>query len=95
MTILYTDFCKIPLGLHTPYDTPPVNGYNPNAIPLTNNHAERQIRHYVTYRKNSYFTQSERGDRFLERLISVYLTYKQTGHNPFLFLMDVMSQKSG
>jgi transposase len=68
---------------------------NPNAIPLTNNHAERQIRHYVTYRKNSYFTQSERGDRFLERLISVYLTYKQTGHNPFLFLLDAMSQKSG
>jgi hypothetical protein len=39
-------------------------------IPLTNNHAERQIRHYVLYRKNSYFTQSERGNRFLERIIS-------------------------
>jgi transposase len=29
---------------------------DPINIPLTNNHAERQIRHYVTYRKNSYFT---------------------------------------
>lgn len=32
-------------------------------IPLTNNHAEQQIRHYVIYRKNSYFTQSQRGTR--------------------------------
>ncbi|TSJ80615.1 IS66 family transposase [Cardinium endosymbiont of Dermatophagoides farinae] len=47
---------------------------NPVNIPLTNNLAERQIRHYVLYRKNSYFTQSERGNRFLERLISLYLT---------------------
>lgn len=31
---------------------------DPDNIPLTNNHAEQQIRHYVTYRKNSYFTQS-------------------------------------
>jgi transposase len=43
---------------------------NPKEIPLTNNHAEQQIRHYVVYRKNSYFTQSERGNRFLERCIS-------------------------
>ncbi len=48
-------------------------------IPLTNNHAEQQIRHYVVYRKNSYFTQSERGNTFLERIISLYLTWKQRG----------------
>lgn len=29
---------------------------DPENIPLTNNHAERQIRHIVVYRKNSYFT---------------------------------------
>jgi transposase len=29
---------------------------DPKNIPLTNNHAEQQIRCYVTYRKNSYFT---------------------------------------
>ena len=39
---------------------------DPKNIPLTNNLAERQIRHYVVYRKNSYFAQSERGNRFLE-----------------------------
>lgn len=52
---------------------------DPESIPLTNNHAERQIRHYVVYRKNSYFTQSERENTFLEQIISLYLTWKQKG----------------
>ena len=60
-------------------------------IPLTNNHAERQIRHYVVYRKNSYFTQSDRVNRFLERIISLYLTWKQKGQNPFLNLLALNS----
>lgn len=60
-------------------------------IPLTNNHAERQIRHYVVYRKNSYFTQSERGNAFLERIISLYLTWKQKGLNPFQNLLSIVS----
>ncbi len=50
---------------------------DPKNIPLTNNHVERQIRRYVVYRKNSYFAQSERGNRFLERIISLYLTWRQ------------------
>ena len=37
-------------------------------IPPTNNFAERQIKHHVKYRKNSYHTWSDRGDRFLERI---------------------------
>ena len=57
--------------------------YAPYEIPLTNNHAERQIRHYVVYRKNSYFTWSDRGDRYLERLISLFLTWRQRSLNPF------------
>jgi len=60
---------------------------DPVNIPLTNNHAERQIRHYVVYRKNSYFTQSENGNRFLERMISLYLTAKQQNQNPFQQLL--------
>ncbi len=59
---------------------------DPKVIPMTNNHAEQQIRHYVVYRKNSYFTQSERGNRFLERVISLYLTYKQQNLNPVTHL---------
>jgi len=64
---------------------------DPENIPLTNNHAERQIRHYVVYRKNSYFTQSERGNTFLERIISLYLTWKQKGLNPFQNLLSIVS----
>lgn len=63
---------------------------DPMNIPLTNNHAERQIRHYVTYRKNSYFTCSERGDRFLERVISLYLTWKQRTQNPVKNLQNLL-----
>ena len=55
-------------------------------IELTNNFAERQIKHFVKYRKNSYFTWSNRGDRFLERIKSIYATAKQQQLNPFLAL---------
>ena len=64
---------------------------DPINIPLTNNHAEQQIRHYVTYRKNSYFTWSERGNRFLERIISLYLTCRQKNENPYLFLNNILT----
>ncbi len=64
---------------------------DPENIPLTNNHVERQIRHYVVYRKNSYFTQSVRGNMFLERIISLYLTWKQKNLNPFQNLLSIVS----
>jgi len=63
---------------------------DPLNIPLTNNLAERQIRHYVSYRKNSYFTQSDRGNAFLERVISLYLTWKQQKLNPFQQLLTLI-----
>lgn len=65
---------------------------DPENIPLTNNHVERQMRHYVVYRKNSYFAQSERGNMFLETIISLYLTWKQKKLNPFQNLLAVVSQ---
>jgi hypothetical protein len=64
---------------------------DPESIPPTNNHAKRQIRHYVVYRKNSYFTQSERGNTFLEQIISLYLTWKQKELNPFHSLLFIVS----
>lgn len=64
---------------------------DPINIPLTNNLAERQLRHYVVYRKNSYFTQSQRGNTFLERVISLYLTWKQQNLNPFEQLQNLMA----
>jgi len=63
---------------------------DPSNIPLTNNHAEQQLRQYVCHRKNSYFTQSERGDRFLERMISIYLTLRKQSINPFQVLLDTV-----
>jgi transposase len=50
-------------------------------IEPTNNHAERQIRKYVIYRKLSYGTKSERGSRFIERIFSISATCKQQGKN--------------
>lgn len=64
---------------------------DPENIPLTNNHAEQQIRHFVIYRKVSYFTQSERGKRFLERIISLYLTWRYRNLNPFQNLLSIVS----
>jgi hypothetical protein len=64
---------------------------DPLNIPLTNNLAERQIRHYVLYRKNCYFTQSERGNRFVERIISLYLTCRQQNLNPFKQLQNIIA----
>lgn len=61
---------------------------DPANIPLTNNLAQRQIRHYVVYRKNSYFTQSQLGNRFLERTISLYLTWRQQNLNLFKKLQN-------
>ncbi len=64
---------------------------DPENIPLTNNYAERQIRHYVVYRKVSYFTQSKRGNMFLERIISLYLTWRQKKLNLFQNLLAIAS----
>lgn len=60
-------------------------------IPPTNNFAERQIKHHVKYRKNSYHTWSDRGDRFLERIKSIYSTAKLRNNNPFDLLNALVS----
>ena len=68
--------------------------YDPYNIPLTNNHAEQQIRHYVIYRKTSFFTQSDRGNRFLERLMSLFLTCRKREQNPFSELSPLIAASS-
>jgi transposase len=59
-------------------------------IEPTNNFAERQIKHYVKYRKNSLFTWSQRGDQFVERIKSVFATAKLRNLNPFLHLQSLL-----
>jgi len=45
----------------------------------TNNHAELELRDFVLWRKRSYGTQSKRGDRFAERLMTVVRTARKQG----------------
>jgi transposase len=47
----------------------------------TNNHAERELRAFVLWRKRSYGTQSERGNRFAERLMTIAHTARKQGKN--------------
>jgi transposase len=59
-------------------------------IEPTNNFAERQIKHHVKYRKNSLFTWSDRGDRFIERTKSIFATAKLRNLNPFHELQSLV-----
>lgn len=52
----------------------------------TNNAAERAIRHAVLYRKVSGGTDSERGSRFVERILSVVATCRQRGGDTLDYL---------
>ena len=45
----------------------------------TNNAAERAVRHAVCWRKTSYGTDSERGSRFVERMLTVVASCRQQG----------------
>jgi len=55
-------------------------------VPPTNNHAELELRDFVLWRKRSYGTQSESGNRFAERLMTVSHTARKLKVNVFEFL---------
>ena len=52
----------------------------------TNNHAERELRAFVLWRKRSFGTQSERGNLFAERLMTVAHTARKQKMNVLEFL---------
>ena len=52
----------------------------------TNNHAEREIRAFVLWRKRSFGTQSARGNRFAENLMTVAHTARKQKRNVLAFL---------
>jgi transposase len=52
----------------------------------TNNHAEREIRGFVLWRKRSYGTQSDRGNVFAERVMTVAHTARKQNKNVLAFL---------
>lgn len=63
---------------------------DPEHIALTNNQAERDIRPYVCWRKNSYGTQSHRGDQFRARMISIAETLRKQGRSVYAFLHELI-----
>ena len=52
----------------------------------TNNHAERELRAFVLWRRRSFGSQSERGNLFAERLMTVAHTARRQNKNVLAFL---------
>jgi transposase len=64
-----------------------------DGVEPTNNHAERGLRGAVIYRKLSLGSQSEGGERTIERLLSASLTCRLQGRSLFAYLSDVLAAK--
>jgi transposase len=61
-----------------------------DGVEPTNNHAERGLRGAVIYRKLSLGSQSERGERTIERLLSASITCRLRKQSLFAYLTDVL-----
>ena len=57
-----------------------------DGVEPTNNHAERELRQFVMWRKRSFGTQSERGNLFAERVMTVSHTARKQHVNVLGFL---------
>jgi transposase len=57
----------------------------------TNNYAERMIRYAVLWRKRSMGTQSQKGNRWVERILSLRQTCRLNGKSSFEVLVDAMT----
>jgi transposase len=53
----------------------------------TNNHGELELRDFVLWRKRSFGTQSERGERFAERVMTVVRTARKQGKAVLDFML--------
>ena len=62
-----------------------------HGIEPTNNTAERSLRPAVIYRKLSFGTQSDKGSRFLERILSVSETCRLQGRSVYQFMVDAVT----
>jgi transposase len=63
-------------------------------VERTNNAAERAVRYAVCWRKTSYGTDSERGSRFVERMLTVVASCRQQGRSVLDFLVLAVSGQS-
>jgi transposase len=62
-----------------------------DGVEPTNNHAERGLRGAVIYRKLSLGSQSDQGERTIERLLSASLTCRLQGRSLFAYLTDLLT----
>jgi transposase len=62
-----------------------------DGVEPTNNHAERGLRGAVIYRKLSLGSQSEQGERTIERLLSASLTCRLQQRSLFIYLTTVLT----
>jgi transposase len=60
-------------------------------VPATNNTAERALRHGVLWRKTSHGTQTDHGDRLVERLLTMRETCRLQGRRLHSYLTDVIT----
>lgn len=62
-------------------------------LPITNNIAERSLRHWVIARKISHGTRTEQGSRAYTLLASVIDTCRQRGVMPWPYIAEVISER--
>jgi transposase len=62
-------------------------------LPITNNIAERALRHWVIARKISYGTRTKQGSRAFALLASVIETCRQRKVSPWTYLAEVVAQR--
>ncbi len=62
-------------------------------LPLTNNRAERALRHWIIARKISYGTRTPQGSRAFALLASVIDTCRQRQVSPWLYLAQVLAER--
>ena len=65
-----------------------------DGVDPTNNHAERELRAFVLWRRRSFGTQSERGNLFAERLMTIAHTARKQNKNVFAFLTACCQPKA-
>jgi len=58
-----------------------------DGVEPTNNHAELELRDFVLWRKRSFGSQSERGERFAERVMTAVRTARKQGKDVLEFLV--------
>ena len=62
-----------------------------DGVEPTNNHGELQLRDFVLWRKRSFGSQSERGERFAERVMTAVRTTRKQGKDVLDFLVRTVT----